>query len=77
MGAWVEEEDPASSSMASTSSIVRSSAIIIRFLEIIILAPMNYSHVGPSWRRGEILQKFCYILEFYSSLTNDLIGHLH
>ena len=46
VGAWVEEEDPASSSISSTSSIVSSA--IIRFLEIIILARMNYSHVGPS-----------------------------
>ena len=46
VGAWVEEEDPASSSISSTSSIESSASI--RFLEIIILARMNYSHVGPS-----------------------------
>ena len=70
VGAGVEE-NPASSSMASTSSIVRSSAII-RFLEIIILAPINYSHVGPSWlvRRNSAI-----VLEFYNRLTKDLIGH--
>ena len=55
---------------------MRSSAIIIRFLEIIILAPINYSHVGPSWRMARSA-KFCYILEFYNRLTKDLIGHLH
>ena len=53
VGVWVEEEVPASSSISSTSSI--ESFAIIRFLEIIILARMNYSHVGPSYRRG----KFC------------------
>ena len=42
VGAWVEEEVPASSSLSSTSSI--ESSAIIRFLEIIILARMNYSH---------------------------------
>ena len=46
VGTWVEEEVPASSSISSTSSIVSSA--IIRFLEIIILARMNYSHVGRS-----------------------------
>ena len=52
VGTWVEEEVPASSSISSTSSIVSSA--IIRFLEIIILARMNYSHVGRSW-----VLKFC------------------
>ena len=57
VGAGVEEPDPVSSSISCTSSIVISSAII-RFHEIIILARMNYFHVGrrPSWR-CEIL--FC------------------
>ena len=80
MGAGVEEEepvavveDPASLSIASTSLSVRSSAIIT-FLEIIILACINYSHVCPSWLAiPEILQELS-LLQSYSSLTKNLIG---
>ena len=68
IGAGVEEPDPVSSSISCTSSIVISSAII-RFPEK-LLSRWSTSVMAV---RNIILQKL--VLEFYSSLTKDLIGH--